>query len=396
MLNYKTPTQVGDDYLLTLKGLKPEVNIDQQDSDWYIRSRVVGGVMSGGYADQQKVGGDIFPQTARTDALSRHLETYGLDPIRQPTNANGSAAVTGANGTVYTVGTQFEHEPTGNLYSVSEELILSGPTGVVNLQSIATGQDQNLFSDTPLTLPSPPAGAQPNAVVIEMADGRDLESNAAAAQRVLDRIQEPIQGGNEDDYRQWAVAADPSVTGAQVLRYAFGLGTVAVYITSGTTDIDKAIDNNEAIVRVPSQHLIDTVLDYLYERVPETDCVSVFGAVEIAQDVTIRVAYRSGLVGSDILAGQTLMLNELVEREVKRAIYKVPVGGRKIGATGFLLASEIEEVVDQGLGDSPYTAGSFAEILIDRQVDDLSATGANRMLLANEIVIPGNIIIVEA
>ena len=43
---YKTPSEVGDQFLLLVKNLKPSVNINQTDSDWWVRSRAVGGVVA--------------------------------------------------------------------------------------------------------------------------------------------------------------------------------------------------------------------------------------------------------------------------------------------------------------------------------------------------------------
>ena len=59
------------------------------------------------------------------------------------------------------------------------------------------------------------------------------------------------------------------------------------------------------------------------------------------------------------------------------------------------MASEIEEVLDANLSASPYQVGVKAQILIDRKVDDLSATGFNRLLLGNEIAVPGTLTVVE-
>ena len=75
-LLFKTPSQISTEYLEQLKTLKPEVDISRTDSDWYIRSRVVGGVLSGAYADQRKIADDAFPQSARREALEKHLNVY--------------------------------------------------------------------------------------------------------------------------------------------------------------------------------------------------------------------------------------------------------------------------------------------------------------------------------
>lgn len=109
----------------------------------------------------------------------------------------------------------------------------------------------------------------------------------------------------------------------------------------------------------------------------------------------MNVRWADGYEGSQVLAGQTLTLTQLVEREIKRAIYKVPVGGRKIGASGYVIASEIEEALDQALSALPYAQGTIAEAIIDRQIEDLTATGTNRLVRNIEIFIPGTITVNE-
>lgn len=396
-LDYKTPQQIGDQYLLWLKTLKPEVNIAQTDSDWWIRSRVVGGVFSGLYADQKKISNDPFPQSARREALDKHLFVYFNGTFTQPTQAVGHALVTGASGSIIPQGLSFEYQPNGNLYSATEDVEFgSAATASVPIQSVVTGQDQNLLEGAPLFIPSPPAGIDSTATVFDgpISDGRNVETNDQASARILRQIRTPLAGGKVADYEAFALAANPSVVSANILRFPFGFGTVAVVITAGTTDIDEAIDQGLPVVRVPSDALVDEVQDYIETQNPTTDCATVIGAASTPIDVTVNVRYFSG-DGDTILPGQTLTQRELVEREVGRSLYKLPPGGRKVGSSGFVLASEIEEVLDVNLGAEPYTIGQYAQILTDRQVEDLSATGVNRMILGNQVTVPGTINVVE-
>lgn len=396
-LNYKTPEQVADQYLLHLKGLKPEVNISQTDSDWWIRSRVVGGVVSGIYADQQMIADDPFPQSARRDGLEKSLNTYFGSGFKDPTQSIGNVLIsTAASGATILAGLQLEYTPNGNLYAVTEDTNLgSSVTGVVPVRSVATGQNQNLLEGAALNIPSPPVGVNPSAVVYGAAisDGRNVESSEQAATRLLLQIRTPLAGGKASDYEQFALAADPAVTSATVTRYPFGLGTVGVVITAGTTDIDAALNAGDPIILLPSDELVAKVQDYIESQNPVTDCASVLKPASATQDVTVNVRYLQG-DNDTVLSGQTLSQRELVVREVKRAIYKTPPGGRKLGASGFVVASEIEEVLDLNLSSSPYTIGEYAQILTDRQVLDLSASGPNRGLLGNEVAFPGTINVV--
>jgi hypothetical protein len=114
-------------------------------------------------------------------------------------------------------------------------------------------------------------------------------------------------------------------------------------------------------------------------------------AVEI--DVTVQVKFLQGDEDT-ILTGQTLTQGELVQREVQRAIYKTPVGGRKLGASGYMVASDIEQTIDINLSGEPFEAGDLP-ILEDRNVLELTVSGYNRLLLPNEVPVPGIINIVS-
>ena len=380
-LVFKSPSQIADEYLLHLKSLKSEVNDKQTDSDWFIKSRVYGGVVAGVYSDNRKIANDAFPQNARRDALERHLVVYFEEGFTQPTKSNGTALFTGATGSTVTEGLETTYTPNGNAYVTDEEKLIEQASGViVSVQSVNTGQDQNLLEGAILDINSPPAGVDSTAAVTggPISDGRNVESDQEAAERVLARIREPIRGGTEGDYEQWAIEADDSVSKATQLRFPNGLGTVGVVITAGTTDIDAAIDNGDPIIITPSDDVIQTVLDYLHTKRPTTDCVRVFKPIEIAQDVSVKARFSQGNKDT-ILAGETLTQGQLVQREVERALYKHPVGGVQFGASGFVVASHIEEVIDVNLSTDPHTVGSNP-IVVDRQVSDLSATGVNRTL----------------
>lgn len=401
MADIKTPTQVAQDYLDELKSLKPSLNTDQTDSDWWIRSRVIGGVVAGIYADNRSISNDPFPQSARHDALRKLLFTYfdaeGTGDFLPATTSQGSVSVSGNPGQVLSQGLQAIYLPNGNTYSVQETTTLDAVvgTGLVPFESIGTGQAQNLTASAILNFPSPPSGLNSIAIVASggMADARDPESDTEARARILVRIRLPLSVGRVSDYEQYAKLADPSVVSASVSRFPYGLGTVGVYITSGTTDIDAAVDNGDAISVIPSDQLVETVQAFLEVNRPVTDCVTVFKPVAVAINVTVTVKYAQG-TGSTILSGQNLTQDQLVIREVSRALYKTPVGGRILGTSGYVVSSEIEETIDLKLSAGPVVEGSIP-ILLDRQVSPLTVTGANRSLVANETPIPGTITVIS-
>ncbi len=394
-LIFPTPTELGDQYLTVLKSLKPEVDISKQDSDWWIRSRVVGGVLSGMYADQRKIAEDAFPQSARREALEKHLNTYFGEGFIQAQASAGSISVTGDIGTVIPAGTEYLYEPSSNSYQTVDEVTLTAVTGIVDIQSVDVGQDQNLLDLAELTCSTPPAGLNAAAIADgAIGGGRNVESNEEASARILDFIRRPPAGGTSADYARFARAGSDQVVDANVIRYINGLGTLAIVITAGTTDIDDALDNGVDVVREPSQAIIDEVEEYVEDQKVLTDCVTIVGPVPVSTDVTVRVRLAAGTLATiDDTSGLTY--EALIQREVKRAIYKTPPGGRQFGGSGFLVCSEIEEVLDGSLSALPYQVGSYAQILVDRQVDDLAATGSNLYLGPQDMSEPGTITVLE-
>lgn len=394
-INFQNPSEIGDQYLTILKTINPKVDISKTDSDWWIRSRVHGGVMSGVYADQQMIADDAFPQNARHEALGKHLQTYFNRDFNPAQPAEGPVMVSGANGTPVPAGMELTYGPNGNVYQVTDDVTLTGPTAIVNVQSVNAGQSQNLLAGAALTISSPPAGLNSSAVAsAAIADGTDAESDLEAATAILNRIQQPPAGGTANDYETYAKQASPSVTSAVAIRYIYGLGTVGIVITAGTSDIDAAINAGDPVIQTPSDILIGEVQNYVDAVEVLTDAVYVMGPNLAVQDVTVKVRYSSG-DGSTIEPNTGLSQDALVQREVQRALYKTPAGGRVFDNIGYVVASEIEEALDFGLSAESYTTGAYAQILLDRQVEDLTPTGVNRMLDKREIVTPGAINVIS-
>lgn len=396
-LIFKTPNEVSDEYLTTLKSLKPEVDVNRQDSDWWIRGQVIGGLVSGAYGDQAKIADDAFPQSSRREATQKHLQTYFGRDFNPSQPSLGTVIVTGLNGSFMPAGTEFIYTPNGNTYKSVLDLTLVGSSGTVDILSDGSGQTQNLLDGTILNLSAPPGGFDPTAEADgPIGGGRNAESNSEAQQVILEFIRQPPAGGTAADYKRFAQEADARVVDVNVIRFLHGLGTLGICFTAGTTDIDAAVDNDDPVVREPSGALVEIVQEYVDTQKVETDCVDVFGPQQISLDVDVKVRYAAG-DGATVVASTGLTQEEMVQREVRRAIYKMPPGGRSFGspASGFILASEIEQVIDLGLSAEAYDTGVYGAILSDRQVEDLSATGHNLYILQTQIVEPGVITVTE-
>lgn len=402
MANFPKPSELETQYLQILKGLKPDINTNDKTSDFVIRGRVFARMLSGVYGDQSKVNNDTYVKSARPEALVLRGEDLALPRQPETSARSPQVRIPGTIGTPVSIGLQLRYIPTGISYQVTVAGVIGG-SGYFDttVEALSAGQIGNVEAPDSLLIVSPPPGIGANASIIQsLADGSDIESIDSYRQRILNRYQSPPAGGNESDYPQFAFEADDSVRTALIKRFGRGLGTVDVYITTGTTDIDTAVTNDLSVVRIPSNILLQTVQDYYDAKAPLTDCPRVYGPVEINVDVTVKYVLTSGLtltsVPSDPI-NNPLGKNcgELIDREVARALYKHPVGGIKKPSitNGFIMASAIEEGLDQWLSaQNDYNTGQpigKIPILIDRQVQPLDSPNYDLQVNANVIAAPG-------
>jgi uncharacterized phage protein gp47/JayE len=406
MPTFPSPSDIFSQYTTILKSLRPDININDPSGEAIIRGKVLAGIISGLYGDQQMVDNDTYLQDARPEALDRRGADLGLP--RQPSTPSISPDIlfTGTPGSTAQVGLTLIYIPTGVLYTLQVAVTLDATgNGHGNIQANVNGQIGNVVAGDTLQIVSPPPGFTSTVTLVQtLADGTDIESDGLYRGRLILRFQRPPSGGNSFDYPAFAFQADPSVRTALIRRFGRGLGTVDVYITTGTTDVDTAINQGLSIVRVPSSTLITTVQNYYNAWVPLTDCPGVFGPTEIPQAVTVRVNLAAGLILSSIPADPVynilgLTVQQLIVREVSRVLYKVPVGGRSLPGyvNGFVVASDIEYNLDIYLSAVTDSSGQIigkVPILVDQEVNNLDGANTNRQILANQLVVPGNITVV--
>jgi len=261
--------------------------------------------------------------------------------------------------------------------------------------SIAAGADQNLITGTPVSFSSPPAGVTAAATVASpgILDGRDEETTSAGAERVLARIRNPSRGGTEADYQSWALAADVSVVSASINRHAYGLGTVQIIIAAGTSDIDAAIDAGDPVVITPSAQTKADVLEYIEGMNPICDVAYVDGPTEVTVDVNATIAWIAGDKDT-VVSGTTDTQGELLTKEITRALYKMPIGGRDVAGTKRVRAAEIEAAIDYYLGGGAYGVGLKYQLIGDRQIT-LTGGASTVTLAADEAATPGTITITD-
>jgi len=407
LATFLTPQQIEQQYFQVLRSIKPSLNTNDPNSDFVIRGKALAGMLSGLYGDQAKVNNDTWVLSARPEAVILKGQDLGI--TQQPATAASSAGVqiTGTNGTPVNPGDlTFLYQATNIIYTNTTGGTISGGVLTLSVQAQVTGQIGNIAAPDTLQVVSPPSGVNTSAALnLDMTNGADLETISSLQARILEKEQNPPAGGNSFDYPNFAFAADPSVRSAYIVRFGRGLGTVDVYITTGTTDIDTAVTNGLSIVRIPSSGVLATVQAYYNTHAPLTDCAGVFAPTQVTVPATVNYVLAQGLTLTSVPSdpvNNPLNLNcgQLIQREIGRVMYKLPVGGRTVPgfSGGFVVASDLEDGLDTWLSAVPDTVnGGYLgkiPILADRQIQKLNSPSYNYAISANQLAAPGTITLV--
>jgi uncharacterized phage protein gp47/JayE len=159
--------------------------------------------------------------------------------------------------------------------------IVSGEA-IVKVTAKTSGTIGNLETGEELELINPVAGIDSIASVLitNQISGVDEENDEELRERVLDRIQNPPQGGAKTDYEAWAREV-PGVTRAWAYPTWMGPGSVGVTFVT---------DNDQSGI-IPSGAKVLEVQNYIDspERKPATATVYVFAPVEKVIDFTISL-----------------------------------------------------------------------------------------------------------
>lgn len=260
-----------------------------------------------------------FVDSAEAEYLERHALIWGI--TRKPAVcASGSVNIAITPGAVLPKGTELRRadgclfhttedawcasnsaEAIGNAQSLSQS---SAVKCTVLVKALVAGASGNSANATPLTLTTPVAGVQGNATVVTLSSGLDAEDDASLRKRLLQRIQEPPQGGAAHDYAAWA----REITGvgkAWVYPEYLGVGTVGVAITA---EIDTADAESSPI---PSDALLASVQQHIDAVRPITAQVTVFAPEALVVPITIRLVPHTEAAQQAVL----LELRDLFLRE---------------------------------------------------------------------------------
>lgn len=276
MHNIPTFEEIRQAILRDMVSLNPETDVSS-DSDNYIRASSLASCATGQYAHQAWILKQFFPDTADTDFLERHCNLRGIRR-KNATSASGTVIAHGIPQA--SIDADLQIKCGERLYTVLQKAyIKEDGTVVLSIRSLEPGVISNQYNKTAQFMAAP-VGVSSDLVNLDVTGGTDVESDNSLLNRLLDLLRRPPAGGNQYDYKAWALSVD-GVTSAYVYPLRRGLGTVDVVITSG--------DN------VPSDDIVSKVQNYIDSVRPVTAKNSMVIKPDVTKvDIEVKVSLSGG------------------------------------------------------------------------------------------------------
>lgn len=179
----------------------------------------------------------------------------------------------------------------------------------------------------------------------KLTGGADIEDDDSLRTRLLERIQQPPQGGSASDYIAWAKEV-PGVTRAWCYPGEMGDGTVSV----------RFVRDDDANL-IPDVNEVASVQAYIEEVRPTT------AHLFVVAPIALPVAFQIQLVPASVSAKAAVEagLRDLLLREA------VPEGG---SGEGKILRTHLSEAISLAAGrNRPSAAGAACRCGADHRAD---------------------------
>ena len=235
----------------------------------------------------------VFPDTAESEYLDRWSAIWGV--VRKAsTFSEYDIDVTGSDGSVLPSGSTFQSVAEIE-YLTQSDVTISGGVGTVHVVAVTSGTVGNLETGDELTIVYPVAGIDSTGIVAStnQLSGVDEEDDESLRDRLIERIQNPPQGGSKADYIAWAKEVS-GVTRAWCYPTYLGPGTVGVTFTV----------DDDPVSKIPDSTKVDEVKAYIDDdsRRPVNAVVTVFAPVEVPIDFTIQLNPDSAEIRANVEA----------------------------------------------------------------------------------------------
>lgn len=274
------------------------------------------------YAYLDYIARQVLPDTAETDVLERHGSLRKITR-KAAAFAVGETVLTGTNGTAIPAATRLKRADGFEYETVAEVTIASG-SATASFIALEAGKSGNAVASTTLNLVTPIAGINAATTVTSsgITSGSDIESDDSLRARVLQRIQQPPQGGADHDYIAWALEV-PGVTRAWVYPRALGLGTVLVRFV-----------RDDDVSLIPGSTDIANVQAHIESLYPNTVDLTVVAPIAVPLNFSIQLTPNTQAVRDAV----TAELTDLLRREAE--------------PNGAILISHIREAISLASGES--------------------------------------------
>jgi len=416
----QSQTQLASLFYNSITSLNPNLVPSIPGGDFYFTANATTQVNAAVIQDIQLVYNDIFPASSSGVSLDKHAAALGMTPRMGALPSLGTVTLvsSGSSSASYTItaGTLLQSNVTNNQYQTTEDVIIPIST-VLNTVTLpiasillgtgteSPGGDVLTFA-TPFTIPTAHLISEAT-VTGNMLAGSNIEDDQQFALRIFNFAQNPRGGGSPGDYIAWCFLGSPNVTQATIIQTnSIGNNNILFPIVlSGNSNNNYYVDGNISngfaqtpapINRTTTSQDIASVQAYIDGVKPENDNPFVLtvatyefsnsmpSARVVNTTVTgtyfhINVSLSPGLTLStqltlpDLPSPGYITVENLIKREFRRGILTSPLGGTSIilnpdPANQFLVISDIEDVMLQGLANTPNLQGNFASVLIALQI----------------------------
>jgi uncharacterized phage protein gp47/JayE len=175
----------------------------------------------------------LLPDTADDAFLDRFgaiwlLNADGTRGRKVATYASGSITLTGLPTSDLAVGSQLVGHGTPTFgYETTQDCVIGSGATACTVRATVAGAGGNLDPGDTLAIATAAPGIDATATVVTLTGGTDPESDPDLRARILQRIQQPPMGGDQQDYVAWTLEV-AGVTRAWCYPQEMGIGTVTV------------------------------------------------------------------------------------------------------------------------------------------------------------------------
>lgn len=376
MANFLTQAELTQQYINNIIALNPNVNPQIISTDWWVKSNIQGGALAGLYQNAYNLRQAIFIQNAYGNTLDYYLASNQLTPRLGASPATGYAALTIAPSavTIIPAGTQLTLG--SNVYLVTQTVTVDAMTYTaipISIASQAIGQGTALINGTQLIFATPISGIATFVVVSSMNDGANAESDASVQYRLLQAKQTPKTGGSLTDYINWCIS-QPDITNVFTQNAnILGLNVLALFLMSGSGDIDNIVANippgsynrtTTAIDIVNCQNYVLSVkplFDQLLFNTVYTYVIN--GALNF--NIT-NLTFVPNVDLTSVLPGYTVTVQTLIAQQLRRGILSTPLGGTVNAGLQYIIMNTLTTAIYNGLNS---INGVYAQIIVSFQLN---------------------------